>query len=121
VNEEKHIARADSCPKCKSKLLARAGIFIFCTEHSCDWAVQSKRKEDIRVPLFSELKKEFNDEADITLKFTPGAYRCMRETFRKHKDLIHKLNPLIKNELLEDLQTISSIINSAEKAGKREG
>jgi ribosomal protein L37AE/L43A len=60
MSEETPISRENICPKCKSRILAREGIFIFCTEHTCDWAVQSKRKEDVQIPLFSELRREFN-------------------------------------------------------------
>jgi hypothetical protein len=55
----------------------------------------------------------------VTLIFTPGAYKCMLETIKKHKDFIYKLNPAIKPGLLEDITTIASILSSAEKAGRK--
>jgi len=111
MSEEK---RTNVCPKCGSKIIVRQGIFIFCTESSCDWAIQSKRKEDIQIPLFSQIKPV----AEIILKFTSGSYKCMHETIRKLKDFIYRLNPAIKDGLLEDMKTLSSLISSAEKKGK---
>ncbi|MFA6357351.1 MAG: hypothetical protein WCY09_01595 [Candidatus Omnitrophota bacterium] len=62
---------------------------------------------------------EIKPVPEINLKFTPGAYKFMQETFRKHREFLHKLNPLIKDDLLKDIKEILSVINSAEKAGKR--
>jgi cell division FtsZ-interacting protein ZapD len=57
---------------------------------------------------------------DITLKFTPGAYRYMQEVFRQHNEFLHKLNPAVKESLIKDVNEIQSILKSAEKAGKKE-
>ena len=40
------IERRKECPKCKGTLLARLGNIIYCLNSSCDWAIQSKRKDD---------------------------------------------------------------------------
>ena len=49
--------RKDGCPKCKSKLIARSGWFIFCLK--CDFAVQSKREIDKEIKEFSQIKQEW--------------------------------------------------------------
>jgi uncharacterized Zn finger protein (UPF0148 family) len=48
------------CPKCGYNLLARDGCVIICLDSNCDWAVQSKRQEDSNIPLYTDLKREFN-------------------------------------------------------------
>jgi len=53
------IDRNYQCPKCGNKLLARYGIFIYCTLGECDWAVQKKRKEDLGIPEITKMKKDW--------------------------------------------------------------
>jgi len=51
--------RISGCPKCKSKLIAREGRFIFCLESSCNWAVQGQRKTDKEIKGFNQVKQEW--------------------------------------------------------------
>lgn len=58
-------------------------------------------------------------ETDVTLKFTPEAFNAMQETFKKHKEFIHKFHPLIQASMLEDINKIQSILSTAERKGKK--
>ena len=49
--------RAEGCPKCGSKLLARKDNMIICLKSSCDFQVERKRKLDEDIPDFKEIKK----------------------------------------------------------------
>ena len=51
--------RNNKCPKCGSGLLARIGKIIYCLESSCDWAIQSKRKEDEQIKTINEQSQKW--------------------------------------------------------------
>jgi hypothetical protein len=51
------IKRNNCCPKCGSNLIARIWKIIYCLDNNCDWAIQSKRKEDLEI-------KTINEQAD---------------------------------------------------------
>lgn len=48
------------CPTCGYNLIARKDDFLICLRPSCNWQFKAKRQEDINVPLYTELKNDFN-------------------------------------------------------------
>lgn len=54
------IERQEKCPKCKSKNLARCGEFVYCLEHFCDWAIQSKRISDKEIQNTQGFKTDWS-------------------------------------------------------------
>ena len=51
--------RANCCPKCGSNLLAKIWKIIYCLKDDCDWAVQSKRKDDEKIETINEQKDKW--------------------------------------------------------------
>jgi len=48
------------CPICYYPLLAQQNDNIICLSPTCSWTITKKRKEDDAIPVFKEIRAEFN-------------------------------------------------------------
>jgi len=53
------IERKGCCPKCGYRLLARKDNLIICLSTTCNWSIESKRKEDNELKYIAQLKEEW--------------------------------------------------------------